>query len=115
MYIEEMSSIAHLSNFYLISPVTSTNIYIYGYPADLPKWYLYGTNCPLAIVEDKRLRYTCDTYGCNSGSGVYYNRNGVNTIIGVHAYGVYQGTNAGTHMTKSYYDTTIYVISQYSP
>ena len=21
-------------------------------PADLPKWCLYGTNCPLAIVED---------------------------------------------------------------
>ena len=102
-----------MSFTYMTPPAVSTTIYIYGYPADLPKWCLYGTNCPLAIVEDKRLRYTCDTYGGNSGSGVYYNRNGVNTIIGVHAYGVYQGTNSGTRMTKSYYDTTIYVIKKY--
>ena len=102
-----------MSFTYLTPPAISTTIYIYGYPADLPKWCLYGTNCPLAIVEDKRLRYTCDTYGGNSGSGVYYKRNGVNTIIGVHAYGVYQGTNSGTRMTKSYYDTTIYVIKKY--
>ena len=102
-----------MSFTYMTPSAISTTIYIYGYPADLPKWCLYGTNCPLAIVEDKRLRYTCDTYGGNSGSGVYYNRNGVNTIIGVHAYGVYQGTNSGTRMTKSYYDTTNYVINQY--
>lgn len=73
----------------------------------------YGNNCPLAIVESKHLRYTCDTDGGNSGSSVYYNRNGVYTIIGVHSYGVYQWTNSGTHMTKSYCDITCYVISHY--
>ena len=83
-----------MSFTFMTPPVTSTTIFIYGYPADLPttsrpNWCLYGTKCPLAIVESKRLKYTCDTYGGNSGSGVYYNRCGVYTIIGVHAYGVY--------------------------
>ena len=102
-----------MSYTYLTPPAVSTTIYIYGYPADLPKWCLYGTCCPLAIIEDKRLRYTCDTYGGNSGSGVYYNRNGVYTIIGVHAYGVYRGTNSGTRMTKWYYDLTCFVARYY--
>ena len=92
-----------MSFTHMIPPATSTTIFIYGYPADLPttsrpNWCLYGTSCPLAIVESKRLRYKCDTYGGNSGSAVYYSRNGVNTIIGVHAYGAYQERNSGTRM-----------------
>ena len=102
-----------MSFTHMIPPATTTTILIYGYPADLKNWCLYGTNCALDIVESKRLRYKCDTYGGNSGSAVYYNRNGVNTIIGVHAYGVYQGRNSGTRMTKVYYDETNHVIRQY--
>ena len=95
-------------------PAATTTIFIYGYPADLPKWCLYGTSCPLAEVLDKRLKYTCDTYGGNSGSAVYYRKsNNMYTIIGVHAYGVYQGKNSGTRMTSSYYEITNYVINNY--
>ena len=116
--IVDTPSLVSMSFTFMTPPVTSTTIFIYGYPADLPTtrrpdWCLYGTNCPLAIVESKRLKYTCDTYGGNSGSGVYYNRNGRYTIIGVHAYGVYQGTNSGTRMTTWYYILTHYVIRFY--
>ena len=103
-----------MSFTYLTPPATSTTIFIYGYPADLPSRCLYGTSCPLAIVEDKRLKYTCDTYGGNSGSAIYYcNSNNVNTIIGVHAYGESQGTNSGTRMTSWYYYLTNFVITYY--
>ena len=95
-------------------PAATTTIFIYGYPADLPKRCLYGTSCPLAQVLDKRLKYTCDTYGGNSGSAVYYRkRNKEYTIIGVHAYGVSRGKNSGTRMTGSYYAITNSVINKY--
>ena len=98
----------------LTPPAAETTIFIYGYPADLPKWCLYGTSCPLAQVLDKRLKYTCDTYGGNSGSAVYYRKsNNVYTIIGVHAYGFFQGTNSGTRMTSEYYAITNFVINNY--
>ena len=112
-------SLVSMSFTFVIPPVTATTIFIYGYPADLPttsspNWCLYGTSCPLVIVESKRLRYKCDTYGDTSGSGVYYsNSNNVYTIIGVHAYGVSQGTNSGTCMTTWYYILTDYVIRKY--
>ena len=108
-----------MSFTFVIPPVTSTTIFIYGYPPDLPttsspNWCLHGTSCPLAIVESKRLRYKCDTYSDTSGSGVYYsNSNNVYTIIGVRAYGVSQGTNSGTCMTTWYYILTDYVIRKY--
>ena len=95
-------------------PAATTTIFIYGYPADLPRWCLYGTSCPFAQVLDKCLKYMCDTYGGNSGSAVYYHKNNnVYTIIGVHAYGVSQGKNSGTRMTSSYYILTNSVINNY--
>ena len=108
-----------MSFTFVIPPVTLTTIFIYCYSADLPttsspNWCFYGTSCPLAIVESKCLRYKCDTYGDTSGSVVYYsNSNNVYTIIGVHAYGVSQGTNSGTRMTTWYYILTDYVIRKY--
>ena len=95
----------------LTPPDTSTTVYIYGYPDDLPNQCLYGTSCPLSQVLNQRLRYTCDTSNGNSGSPIYYDRSGVYTIIGVHAYGASQGMNSGTRITSSYYAITRVVIT----
>ena len=104
-----------MSFTFMTPPARTTTIYIYGYPADFRRWCLYGTNCPLAQVLDKRLRYTCDTYGGNSGSPVYYNKTGVYTIIGVHAYGIsiQQRKNSGTRMTSAYFLITQRVIKRF--
>ena len=103
-----------MSFTYLTPSTRTTTIFIYGYPADFRRLCLYGTNCPLAQVLDKRLRYTCDTYGGNSGSPIYYNKTGVYTIIGVHAYGVKQRKNSGTRMTSVYFLITQKVIKRFA-
>ena len=103
-----------MSFTYLTPPTRTTTIFIYGYPADFRRLCLYGTSCPLAKVLDKRLRYTCDTYGGNSGSPIYYNKTGVYTIIGVHAYGVKQRKNSGTRMTSVYFLITQKIIKRFA-
>ncbi|MCA9221940.1 MAG: serine protease, partial [Planctomycetales bacterium] len=66
------------------------NVNINGYPGDKPlgqMWHSYGA---IRLVQPFRIYHDCDTYGGNSGSGVYVyvNSTGVRQILGIHAYGV---------------------------
>lgn len=99
------------------TPSEGTEIRIYGYPADLPNRCLYGTSCKLSQVMEKRLAYQCDTFGGNSGSAIYYMKEGKPTIIGVHGYGTensVSGYNKGTRITTHYESIAKKVIAKYN-
>jgi glutamyl endopeptidase len=81
------------------------NININGYPADkMPRqlmWHSYGA---MKIVQPFRIYHDADTFGGNSGSGMYFYRSsdGSRTIIGVHAYGVDStGFNGATRINSN--------------
>lgn len=67
------------------------NININGYPADLmPRQLMWHSFGAMKIVQPFRIYHDADTFGGNSGSGMYLYRSsdGSRTILGVHAYGV---------------------------
>ena len=98
-----------------LTPAEGTKIYIYGYPADEAGSCLYGTSCLLSVVTERRLEYHCDTYGGDSGSAIYYVKEGRPIIIGVHGYGTnnhVSGLNKGTRITKAYETIAREIISR---
>lgn len=86
-----------------ISLVGST-ININGYPADKSFGTMWHSNGPVKSTTTYRVYHEADTYGGNSGSGMYhYFSSPVSRVIrAVHAYGVdYTGDNGGTRITNT--------------
>ena len=90
---------------------------INGYPGDKPHGTMWHSNCPLTQVQTYRLYYECDTFGGNSGSGVYmYWSPDTRIIYGIHAYGVDgTGDNGGTRITSSVFYNFQYWREQFPP
>lgn len=70
-----------------------------GYPGDKPFAELWGMPFQIKTVEPRRLIYTADTAGGQSGSGVYVKINGKRYVVGIHNYGATSG-NSATRVTE---------------
>lgn len=81
---------------------------ISGYPGDKPsgtQWYHAGK---ITAVNSKKVYYTTDTAGGQSGSAVYRIINGGRYAVAIHAYGSGGGpTNSGTRIVKPVYDNLV--------
>lgn len=81
---------------------------ISGYPGDKPagtQWYHAGK---ITAVNARKVYYTTDTAGGQSGSAVYRIINGGRYAVAIHAYGSGGGpTNSGTRIVKPVYDNLV--------
>lgn len=78
---------------------SSGNVTVTGYPGDKPfgtMWTMSGSS----TSDSKKIYYTLDTAGGQSGSGI---RDSGNTVRGIHAYG-YGSRNGGTRITSTVYN-----------
>jgi V8-like Glu-specific endopeptidase len=89
-------------------PMPKYNVNINGYPCDkAPDETLWHSYCKLDQRKTYRLYYACDTYHCQSGSGVYayWRDDNKRTIYGIHAYGVDStGLNSATRIKKAVFE-----------
>ena len=79
---------------------------ISGYPGDKPagtQWYHARR---VTSVGPRKVYYDVDTYGGQSGSGVYRIVNGARYAIAVHAYGG-ASSNSGTRITSEVYNNLV--------
>jgi len=79
---------------------------ISGYPGDKPagtQWYHARR---VTAVGPRKVHYDVDTYGGQSGSGVYRVVNGGRYAIAVHAYGG-GSSNSGTRITSEVYNNLV--------
>jgi V8-like Glu-specific endopeptidase len=77
--------------------------YLYGYPEDLCPNYdeMWGANFPIDKVEEDNIYYRVDTYGGQSGSAIYYEKDGNYFVVGVHTGGDDKGDyNVGILLTE---------------
>lgn len=71
-----------------------------GYPGDKPFGTMW-TDTGSTTSDSRKIYYTLDTAGGQSGSGI---RDSGNTVRGIHAYGVSNGKNSGTKIQNSVYN-----------
>ena len=57
----------------------------------------------IGAVGPTTLTYQTDTYGGQSGAGLYIHRNGQRYVVGIHNYGAGTG-NSATRITRPVYD-----------
>ena len=79
--------------------LNGSTINISGYPGDKPsgtQWYHYSG---VAALGPRKVYYTADTYGGQSGSAAYTMINGGRYGVAVHAYGG-ASSNSGTRVTQ---------------
>ncbi len=87
-------------NYYKNLPIT-----IAGYPGDKPRgemWRMSGNDTSL-FLNDKKMKYTIDTMGGQSGSPVWENINFSYYVLGVHTSG-YGSFNAATRLDESFFN-----------
>lgn len=91
---------------YFFDTVSLANraIKIFGYPCDKPADQMWGMAGSVASSTTNSVKYTIDTFGCQSGSAVYETRDDGPYAMAVHAYGVSGGTNSGTRITKAVFN-----------
>lgn len=77
--------------------------HIAGYPGDKGNVYLYYHYGPILSSTAKRVSYTIDTAGGQSGSGVYRINNGNRYVFAVHTNGG-TTTNSGTRIDSQKYN-----------
>ncbi len=88
------------------STLTSSTVNISGYPGDKPpgtQWYGWNR---VASVSARRVSYDIDTFGGQSGSGVYRIVDGARYGVAVHAYGG-AVTNSGTRITTPVFNNFV--------
>jgi glutamyl endopeptidase len=90
--------------FYTDKSLANRAIGIFGYPCDKPLHQMWGMNGSVASATATSVKYTIDTFGCQSGSPVYETRNDGPYGMAIHTYGVSNGTNSGTRITKQVFD-----------
>jgi glutamyl endopeptidase len=83
-----------------LSPLT---VNLSGYPGDKPSGTQWYQSSPIAALGPRKVYYTIDTAGGQSGSAVYVIRNGSRYGVAVHAYGG-SSSNSGTRITKPVFD-----------
>jgi len=74
-----------------------------GYPGDKPsgtQWYHWSA---VAALSPRKVYYTLDTAGGQSGSGVYVIQDGSRYAVAIHAYGG-SGSNSGTRINTPVFD-----------
>jgi V8-like Glu-specific endopeptidase len=86
------------------SSVNGLTGHIAGYPCDKGGLHLYYHYGLISSSTSKRLSYQIDTYGCQSGSGIYRIVDGKRYVFGVHAYGV--GSSSPNHNSGTRIDST---------
>lgn len=74
-----------------------------GYPGDKPFADMWGMSGAIGAVGPTTLTYQTDTYGGQSGAGLYIQRNGQRYVVGIHNYGAGSG-NSATRITRPVYD-----------
>jgi V8-like Glu-specific endopeptidase len=84
---------------------------IRGYPGDKPlgtMWTMNGSVTTRSNLSPRKLWYTIDTAGGQSGSPVYANYNGQCCYgYAVHAYGLSNGYNSGTRITSEVHNNLV--------
>jgi glutamyl endopeptidase len=83
-----------------LKPMT---VNISGYPGDKPTGTQWYQSSPIAALGPRKVHYTIDTAGGQSGSAVYVIRDGSRYGVAVHAYGG-SSSNSGTRITKPVFD-----------
>ena len=80
-----------------------TTLNMSGYPGDKPtgtQWYHWSG---VASLSARKVYYTLDTAGGQSGGGVYVIKDGGRYAVAIHAYGG-SGSNSGTRINKPVFD-----------
>lgn len=84
---------------YSDSTLSGSTLNLSGYPGDKPsgtQWYHWSS---VAALSSRKVYYTLDTAGGQSGSSVYVIRNGSRYGVAIHAYGGFS-SNSGTRINK---------------
>jgi glutamyl endopeptidase len=79
---------------------------ISGYPGDKPDGTQWYDAHRIASVNSRKIYYDIDTFGGQSGSGVYRIINGGRFGIAIHAYGG-ATTNSGTRISRPVFDNMV--------
>ena len=90
--------------FYIAGSLANRAIRLFGYPCDKPLDTMWGMKGSVASSTTRSVKYTIDTFGCQSGSPVYETRSDGPYSMAVHTYGVSNGTNSGTRIVKAVFD-----------
>ena len=85
------------------SSLKSKYLNLSGYPADKPAGTQWYHSRKVKSVTGNRIFYEIDTAGGQSGSAVYYIKDGGRYAAGVHAYGAGSG-NSATRITKGVFN-----------
>jgi V8-like Glu-specific endopeptidase len=88
------------------SDLTSSVGNISGYPGDKPAGTQWYDAHKIASVNPRKVYYDIDTFGGQSGSGVYRIISGGRYGIAIHAYGG-ATTNSGTRIVKPVFDNMV--------
>lgn len=91
------------------STLKSKHVNISGYPGDKPRGEQHYHHRNVASVNSRKVRYTIDTFGGQSGSPVFYINGelGARYAVGIHAYGLSGGTNSATRIVKPVFDNLV--------
>ncbi|MEO0788107.1 MAG: serine protease [Bacteroidota bacterium] len=74
-----------------------------GYPGDKPSGTMWYHHQGVKRLTSRRIYYTIDTMGGQSGSPVYYIKDGKRYAVGIHAYGHSSG-NSAPRITKGVFN-----------
>ena len=85
------------------SSLKSKYLNLSGYPGDKPAGTQWYHSRKVKSVTGNRIFYEIDTAGGQSGSAVYYIKDGKRYAVGIHAYGAASG-NSATRITKGVFD-----------
>lgn len=90
--------------FHTAKGLTDRPIKIFGYPCDKPSGQMWGMAGSVQASSTYKVRYTIDTFGCQSGSAVYETRNDGPYAMAVHTYYDGGGTNSATRITREVFN-----------
>jgi len=90
---------------YTDATLLSSTANISGYPGDKPSGTQWYHSSRVQSVGPRKIYYTADTFGGQSGSAVYRIDNGQRYAMGVHAYG--GRSNSATRITRGVYDNLV--------
>jgi glutamyl endopeptidase len=88
---------------YADSDLTATTAHISGYPGDKPTGTQWYHARQVASVNSRKVFYTIDTAGGQSGSAVYRIKDGGRYGVAIHAYGG-ATANSGTRIVRPVFD-----------
>lgn len=91
------NTVGYFGFFWTSSDLVGTAATITGYPGDKPLTQWISSD-KIALAIGRRLYYSMDTFGGNSGSPIYYNRTGCGYCgMAIHNYGIYGSYPGNTY------------------